>query len=98
MAKRPVKLVFRSNPLIAAVVVVAAIFATVAVVTLHSSLEANQQRYEQLRQEAAELENENEELASDIDRLGTEESIKDIAKEELGLVDPDTVVFTPAID
>ena len=98
MAKRPVKLVFRSNPLMVGIVLVAAIFATVAVVTLQGSLEANQQRYEQLRQEAAELEAKNEELASDIDRLGSEESIRDIAEEELGLVDPDTVVFTPAID
>lgn len=98
MAKRPVKLVFRSNPIIMTVVLVAAIFATVAVVTLQGSLEESRNQYEKMRQQAAELEAENEELASDIDKLGSVESAIEIAEEELGLVDPDTVVFTPAID
>lgn len=98
MARRPVKLVFRSKPWIMAIVLVAVICATVTVVTLQSSLEEGQNQYELLRQQAAELEAENEELASDIDKLGSVESAIDIAEEELGLVCPDTVIFDPAND
>ncbi len=98
MARRPVKLVFRSNPIIMTIVLVAIIVATVAVVTLHGSLEESKRQYEQLRTQAAELEAENEELVSDIEGLGSVDSAKEIAEEELGLVDPDTVVFTPATD
>lgn len=98
MARRPVKLVFRSNPIIMTIVLVAAIVATVAVVTLQGSLEESREQYEQLRLQAAELEAENEELVSDIEGLGSVDSAKEIAEEELGLVDPDTVVFTPATD
>ena len=98
MAKRPVKLVFRSNKVIMAVVLVAVICSTVAVVTLQNYLEESKNQFELLRQQAAELEEQNKELTSDIEGLGSVESAIEIAEEELGLVDPDTVVFTPAID
>lgn len=98
MAKRPVKLVLRSNPAVMAIVLVAVICATVAVVTLQNYLEESQNQFELLRQQAAELEAKNEELASDIENLGSVESAIEIAEEELGLVDPDTIVFTPEKD
>ncbi len=98
MAKRPVKLVFRSNKVIMAVVLVAVICSTVAVVTLQNYLEESKNQFELLRQQAAELEEQNKELTSDIEGLGSVESAIEIAEEELGLVDPDTVVFTPETD
>lgn len=45
--------------------------------------------------QAAALEQENEDLAQKTDELGTSNSIKDIAREELDLVDPNTVIIEP---
>ena len=45
--------------------------------------------------QAAALERENKELAEKTDQLGSSGSIKDIAREELGLADPDTVIIHP---
>lgn len=98
MAKRPVKLVFRSHPAIMAIILVLVILATIAVVSVQSTLDECQNRFEMLRLQAAALESENETLASDIDNLGSIESAIKIAEEELGLVCPDTVIFNPAID
>lgn len=49
-----------------------------------------------LSQKAAILEQQNEEIRQDIDALGTADSIREIAREELGLVDPDTIIFEQA--
>ena len=49
-----------------------------------------------LHQQAAALEQRNDELRQDIDELGTADSIRQIAREELGLVDPDTIIFERA--
>lgn len=98
MAKKRVKVVLRSNPIIMAIVLVAVICATVAVVTLQNALEQSREQYELLRQRAAILEEANKELTSDIANLGSVESAIEIAEDELGLVDPDDTVFTPAFD
>lgn len=52
-----------------------------------------QARTEDMRSEAAALEDENAAIEEKIDRLGTLESIKEIAREILGLVDPDTIII-----
>ena len=44
---------------------------------------------------AAVLEQENAELAEKKEDLGSSSSIRDIAKEELGLVEPDTIIIEP---
>ena len=49
-----------------------------------------------LRQQAAILDQRNDELRRDIDELGTTDSVRKIAQEELGLVDPDTIIFENA--
>lgn len=95
MARRPVKIVFRTNRVIMSIVLVAVICATVAVIALQSSLEESRNQFELLRQQAAALEAANEELASDIDDLGSVESAIEIAEDELDLVLPGTVIFTP---
>ena len=45
--------------------------------------------------QAAELEHENAELADKIGNIGSSSVIEEIAREELGLVDPDTVIINP---
>ncbi len=95
MAKRPVKLVFRSKPIIMIIVLVAVICSTVAVVALQSELNENKNQLALMRQQAAELENANNELSSDIADLGSVDSAIKIAEDELDLVQPDTIIFTP---
>lgn len=48
-----------------------------------------------LKEEASGLEYANEELEKKTEELGSVQSIQDIAKEELGLVDPDTILIDP---
>ena len=66
--------------------------ALVALGTVRGRIEAQTQA---ALDQAAALERENEELADKQDQLGSSNSIKDIAREELGLADPDTVIIEP---
>ena len=54
-----------------------------------------QVRTQELLNEAAALEQENADLQEDMEALGSAQSIQEIAKESLGLVDPDTVIIKP---
>ena len=74
---------------------IALAIALTALLVLHSVATDYQAKAEQWRAQAQQLEQENQALEDKIDNLGTLEGIKDIAKEELGLVDPDTVIITP---
>lgn len=95
MAKRPIKLVFRSKPIIMVIVLVAVICATVTVVALQSALKESRNQCELMRLQAAALEAANEEISEDIAILGSVESAIEIAEDELDLVLPGTVIFTP---
>ncbi len=48
-----------------------------------------------LKEEASAVEHANDVLDQKIDELDSVQSIQDIAKEELGLVDPDTILIDP---
>ena len=50
---------------------------------------------EELAAQAAELEQDKSDLNTQIDQLGSVQSVLDIAEQELGLVNPDTVIFEP---
>ena len=50
---------------------------------------------ENLRDKAVELEEANADLQQRTEDIGSVQSVKDIANEELGLVDPNTVIITP---
>lgn len=50
---------------------------------------------EALRDQASQLEGENSELQTNISKLGTLESVIQIARDLLGLVFPDTVIIQP---
>lgn len=91
---RKVRLVFgRSHPLLKTAVAALITAATVTIVTLSLGYRQTKQQIELLRQQAVELERENARLEENIQSLGTVESIKRIAAEELGLVDPDTIII-----
>ena len=68
---------------------------TAALLVLHSAALDAQAKADAWRERAQQLEQENERLQDQIDKLGSLESIEQIAKDELGLVDPDTIVIQP---
>lgn len=91
---RRIRLRYRpSSTLLKCVVLAAIVLSILAVVTLSLGKQNLNKEAESLRQEAATLENENQQLQDKISILGTVESIKEIACEVLGLVDSDSVVF-----
>ena len=91
---RRIRLVYRrSSLLLKCVVLVAIILSTAALLTIRYSIRSSQQELEQLRNQAARLEQENQQLDQQTSELGTVDSIKQIAQEELDLVDPDAIIF-----
>jgi len=91
-----IRLVYRRSPtLLKCVVLVTIVLSTVALVALRSSILEIRHREEDLRGQAALLEQENSRLEQSIAELGTVQSIKQIASEKLDLVDPDSAFFNP---
>ncbi len=94
MAKRKYRVVFKkSNTLVKTVILITVLICTIALVTLHASIEQSRNQYEAMRQHAGMLEENNESLIQQIDNIGTLDSIIQIAMERLGLVLPDTTIF-----
>ncbi len=93
---RRVKLVVRkSRPVTKVVALCAVVLSTVTLLTLQSTILASRERTAELADQAGRLEQQNEDLEQRIDGLDTEDGIRNIAEEELGLVDPDTVIIVP---
>ena len=90
-----IRLVYRrSSLLLKCVVLTAIILCTVCLMALRGSILTAQAEAEALRGQAAVLQQENQHLESDIAQLGTVQSVKKLATELLGLVDPDTILFS----
>ena len=91
------QLQYRRTPALHKVVVAAAIvLSSVTLISLRLGHWESKAKLSELQHRAAVLEQQNQELREDIDRLGTTDSIRDIAQEELGLVDPDTIIIENA--
>ena len=91
-----IRLVYRrSSPLLKCVVLTAIVLSTAAILTIHFSIRQANAQTQSLRMQAARLEQENRELVQNIAQIGTVQSIKRIALEELDLVDPDAEFFHP---
>ena len=89
---RPVQL--RRTPLLAKVAVCTAILLCAAtLVAMHVTLGETEQSIRTMNRQAADLEKENRILADKVEKLGTVESYLQIAAEELGLVEPDTIII-----
>ena len=94
MAKRKYRVVFKkTSPLVKAVILIAIVLSTIALVTLHASIQQNRSQYEAMREHAGMLEENNQSLVQQIDEMDTLETIIQIAMERLGLVLPDTTIF-----
>ena len=83
----------RSPPLLKIVLILLIVFSMAALIALGWVRGSIQAQTGDLRDEAAALEQENSDLNEKIGDLGSVQSVKDIAEEELGLVDPNTVII-----
>lgn len=93
---RRTRLVFvRSSRLTKILILSAMVFSLVALAILRTAIGMGSNHLDSLRHQAAQLEQENSQLEQDIDSLGSLDSLQQIVKDELGLVDPDTVVLQP---
>lgn len=93
---RNMKVVVRSSPpLLKIMVILVIVFSMAALMALSWVNLRIQAETEDMRAEAAALEQENADLEEKIGSLGSVQSVQDIAQEELGLVDPNTVVIDP---
>lgn len=85
----------RSSMLTKAVLLSVVAFSTAALLALNAALVSIRQETEDLRTQAAALEQQQLDLENRIDQLGTDDSTRQIAKEELGLVEPGTIIINP---
>lgn len=93
---RRIRLVYRRTPtMLKCALLAMLLMGTLALIVLRFSLLQAQQEAEELRSQAAALEQENAKLDRSIAQLGTVQSVAELAEQLLGLVDPDTVVFQP---
>lgn len=93
---RHIRLKFqRSSPKLKILVLTTLIVCTVTLLALSIGISVTKARYEALRQDAAALEQQIAERNEDIREFGTVKSIKELAQKFFGLLDPDTVIFSP---
>lgn len=91
-----VKLIYRrSRTSTKVVVLVAVVLSILSLTALCIAISATRADTEQLRQDAMGLERENSRLEMYIEQLGTIEGIIRIAQEELGLIEPGSVIIQP---
>ena len=90
------KLVYRRSSLsLKILVLVTILVSTAALIALRVTLNGYQAQSNVLQSRAVQLQQENEDLEEDIAALGSKDSIRQIAQEELGLVDPESQFFSP---
>ena len=86
----------RTPPLHKVVVAAAIVLSSMTLISLRLGHWEAEDKLSDLQHRASQLTQENQELRERIDRLGTTDSIREIATEELGLVDPDTIIIENA--
>lgn len=85
----------KSSPVVKIALIAVLVISIVALLMLRSALLDTRKQTDELRQEAAGLEQSIEKLRQDLDDLGTIEGIVRLAKEKLGLIEPGSVVVSP---
>ena len=76
-------------------VILLIVFSMAALIALRWVHNGILEQTDALKEEAAAIENANQELVEKTENLGSVQSIQDIARDELGLVDPDTILIDP---
>lgn len=82
-----------TSPLLKAVVTATIALCTVTLIALRLTQWEHERELALLNSQAAALDQENADLTERIESLGTVDSIRQIAAEQLGLVDPETIVI-----
>ena len=91
-----VQVVVRPSPTALKVVLILVIvFSMAALLTLRLVHNSIQEEIQELKGEAAEYEYANSELDRRMEDPDSVENIRDIAEEELGMVNPDTILIEP---
>ena len=91
-----VQLILRpSVPALKILVILLVVFSMAALIALGWVQYRVSSQTEQLRDKAAQLEQSNADLKAKIADLGSVASVEEIAREELGLVRPDTILIKP---
>ena len=91
-----IRLVYqRSSLLLKILILVTILVSAAALVVLRGAMLGYQQQSQALQTQASQLQLENEELAQRIAELGTKDSIRRIATEELDLMVPGAQLFDP---
>ena len=93
---RNIRFIPRPGPRKLKIVLIALILACAAALTALGVVRSRiQQKTQAALDQAAALEQENAELVEKKEELGSSSSIRDIAREELGLVEPGAVIIEP---
>ena len=96
MASEKIKVVLHPGKLALKILVLIMVVACIAaLLTLTLAILDARREVEALRQQAADLQIENNQLQQDIEQLGTVQSIIKIAMEKLGLIQPDAIIIKP---
>ena len=91
-----IRLVYRRSPLFLKTLVLVTILASAAaLLALRASMAGYQEQKQALYTQAVSLQQENAELAERIAELGTKDSIRRIAIEQLDMIDPGAKIFNP---
>ena len=91
-----IRLVYQRSSLLLKILILLTILTSAAALfALRVSVNSYQQQSQVLQSQAVILQQENEELTKHIAELGTKASIRRIATEELGLMDPNALFFDP---
>ena len=91
--KAPIR-VRRSGLLTKVVVLLVVVCSTVTLMSQRTQIRAKQAEYQKLNQQVAQLEQKNTQLQADLAGLGSDDSVSDIARRELGLVENGEIIFT----
>ena len=85
----------RSSTLTKVLVLSAVVLSTVTLLGLRSRIQKADAQIAAQQAQISREQQENEDLEQKIDALGTLEGVEQIARDELGLEDPDTVILVP---
>ena len=97
--KQKIRVEFRSSSnLLKIVVAVLIVFSMAALLALGWMRSGIREQIQAQKNAAAALEQENRDLQEKIDNVDSVQGVQDIAREELGLVDPNTIVIQPELE
>jgi cell division protein FtsB len=88
------KVIMQSGPIAIKLVLLGLlILFTFSLIALHRHIDSKESANRVLMEQASQLEQKNRKLEEYVEKKYTDEGIRQVAQEEQGLVDPDTVIY-----